>query len=89
VVWDVFKSDLPDFDKRSTLLEFDRVLGFGLNNLSAQTVVPEEITALVQAREKARQAKKWDEADKLRKQVLEKGWIIEDETFGAHLKKAD
>jgi len=88
-VWDVFKSNLSDFDKRSTLLKFDEVLGFGLNNLSAQTVVPNEVKVLVQAREKARLGKKWAEADEIRKQVAALGWIIEDETFGPHLKKAD
>ncbi|KKR07916.1 MAG: Cysteine-tRNA ligase [Parcubacteria group bacterium GW2011_GWC2_39_14] len=89
VVWDVFKSSLADSDKRSTLLKFDEVLGLGLNNISAQSVAPEEVKKLVQDREVARIAKKWTEADQIRKKVLDLGWIIEDETFGPHLKKID
>jgi len=89
VVWDVFKSSLSDSDKRSTLLKFDEVLGLGLSNISAQSVAPEEVKKLVQDREAARQSKKWAEADEIRKKVADLGWIIEDETFGPHLKKID
>ncbi|KKQ80029.1 MAG: Cysteine-tRNA ligase [Parcubacteria group bacterium GW2011_GWC2_38_7] len=89
VVWDVFKSSLSDSDKRSTLLKFDEVLGLGLNNISAQSVAPEEVKQLVQAREVARSTKNWSEADQIRKKVLDLGWVIEDETFGPHLKKID
>jgi len=89
IVWDVFKSSLADFDKRSTLLKFDEVLGLGLDKLSDQMVIPDEVKKLVEERESARQAKKWAEADNLRQRVLDLGWVIEDETFGPHLKKID
>ena len=49
---------------------------------------PEDIKALVQARVDAKKAKNFAEADRIREEVLEKGYIIEDTPKGPKVKKA-
>ncbi len=40
----------------------------------------EQINSLIQAREMARKNKNWQEADKIRQQLLEMGIVVEDQT---------
>jgi cysteinyl-tRNA synthetase len=59
----------------------------GLLMKEADTV-PEDVKALVQARVDAKKAKDFAEADRLRAQVLEMGYVIEDTPKGPKVKKA-
>ena len=59
----------------------------GLLMKEADTV-PEDIKALVQARADAKKAKNFAEADRIRAEVLEKGYVIEDTPKGPKVKKA-
>jgi cysteinyl-tRNA synthetase len=83
----------------SLLLDFDRVLGLGLDGLSAVNAItshlglvtsphgtPQEVIDLTLQRESARASKNWSEADRLRQLVLEKGYVIEDAKGGARVK---
>ncbi|MBR0367133.1 MAG: cysteine--tRNA ligase [Clostridia bacterium] len=49
---------------------------------------PEDVKALVQARVEAKKAKNFAEADRLRDEVLAKGYVIEDTPKGPKVKKA-
>ena len=75
------------------------VLEEGLHQLSIMTDVlgllskeydatPEDIKALVQARVEAKKAKNFGEADRIRAEVLEKGYVIEDTAKGPKVRKA-
>ena len=75
------------------------VLEEGLHQLSIMTDVlgllskeydatPEDIKALVQARVEAKKAKNFAEADRIRAEVLEKGYVIEDTAKGPKVRKA-
>jgi cysteinyl-tRNA synthetase len=89
VAWDLVKSDLPNPAKKATLLFFDRILGLGLADWQPkQEEVPEEILALVNERQKARQEKRWQEADALRDQVISAGFEIEDTPQGPKVKSS-
>lgn len=81
------------------LLDFDRVLGLGLDRLAAVNAVtshlgmvtsppdtPKEVVDLALQRESARAAKNWSEADRLRQVILEKGYIVEDARGAARVK---
>jgi hypothetical protein len=46
---------------------------------------PQHLLDLVEAREAARRDKQWDEADRLRDEILELGWIIQDTGKGPEL----
>ena len=50
--------------------------------------IPAGVKRLVQLREKMRAEKKFGEADAIRAQLLEEGWIIEDMASGPRMKKA-
>jgi cysteinyl-tRNA synthetase len=89
VVWELVKDDLSRATKKATLLQFDRVLGLRLAEWQPEeAVIPPEIMALVEDREKARAAKKWKDADALREEVRQAGYEIEDTSKGPKIKAA-
>jgi cysteinyl-tRNA synthetase len=66
-------------DKKATLLDFDKVLGLNLGIDSRKKEnVPEEIEKLVKEREIARENKDWQESDRLRELIKNKGYMVED-----------
>lgn len=88
VFWEVFKSNISDFDKHATLLEFDKVLGLNLAELKEeQAVIPGEIMKLMEERKKARENKKWQKADELRKKIEDLGYEVEDTAQETHVRK--
>jgi cysteinyl-tRNA synthetase len=87
VTWDLVRSDLPPSSKKATLLEFDRVFGLRLAGWQpAEVVVPEEVMALADQRQQARQEKRWQDADALRDQIRAAGYEIEDTPQGPRLR---
>jgi len=89
VVWNLVREGNKRQDKRAweTLKDFDRVLGLGLK-YGTEVEVPGEVMELAEKRELARKAKDWTRADELRKEILKRGWIIEDTKDGPRLKRA-
>ena len=63
----------------------DSVLGVGAK-LEAEEI-PAEITALLEARQAARQARDFKKSDAIRDELKAKGWVIEDTPKGPKLKK--
>jgi len=87
VVWELVKSELPAPIKKATLLEFDRVLGLRLAEWQPQdAAVPAEILVLVEQRQRARQEKRWQDADALRARIDAAGYILEDTPQGPRVK---
>ncbi|OGB74033.1 cysteine--tRNA ligase [candidate division Kazan bacterium RBG_13_50_9] len=84
VVWDLVKSKKPLADKQATLLNFDRVLGLGLEDYKPVTV-PAKVKALVRERESAREAGDWEKADKLRAQIVRLGFAVKDMPSGSRI----
>ena len=87
LVWKMMKSDLTPEDKWTTLLDFDRVLGLGLNKELIEEAIPEEILKLVEKRKQAREDKNWMESDRLRKMIEDKGYLVEDLQNSCKIKK--
>ncbi|MBI2633761.1 MAG: cysteine--tRNA ligase [Parcubacteria group bacterium] len=69
------------------LREVDTI--FGIIGKTTSRQAPEEIKRLVRKRESLRKEKKWQEADRVRKQVEKLGWQIDDTPAGSRLKKAN
>lgn len=72
VVWELTKSDLQSDDKLGTLLDFDKVLGLGLENILAQPKekdIPLEAQMLIEERNIARIEKDFKKADQIRDQL--------------------
>ena len=88
LVWKLIKDDREKRrDKLATIIDFDRVLGLnlGANLTPLDSSVPSEIADLAKARDEARHAKNWAEADRLRGKVKEAGYIIHDTPSGPKL----
>ena len=64
-------------DKKATLIDFDKVLGLGFENLT-EDEIPEEIKILVEQREQARKEKDFKKSDELRTQINDLGYEIKD-----------
>lgn len=77
VLWEVLKSNIPSSDKYDLALSFDEVLGL---NLSENVIVeiPEYIKELMEKREQLRREKKFEESDKIRKQIEDAGYSVKD-----------
>ena len=102
LMWDLVKDEsVPKEDKRSTLLEFDKVLGLGLDHSDKKLVtllsgrgdkleigkLPKAIKAIVDEREEARENKDFKKADELRDKLQQKGYEIEDKEDGPDITK--
>ena len=78
-VWQMAKSNIPEQDKWELINDWDLVLGLGLGQISSPKFqIPNNIKILINQRENLRKNKQWAEADKLRRQIVDKGYKIED-----------
>ena len=83
ILWEVIKSDYPTSAKAETVFKFDEILGLNLNN-SREVVkeekkeLSEEVKNLFKKREELRKEKKYDLADKIRDEIIELGFKVED-----------
>lgn len=85
VLWEMLKSNVPSYDKYDLMISFDEILGLNLG-LSKEVIVPEEIKQLVQKREALRKSGNFKEADKIREEIKEKGFDLEDTSDKAKVK---
>lgn len=87
LAWEVAKDPtLSPADKTATLLDFDRVFGFGLAPKAPENI-PTQVAALAHDREKARKDKNWTESDRLRDEINALGWNIADTSNGPQISK--
>lgn len=83
LIWDLLKSKEQAGDKLKTILEFDQVLGLGLDEIED---IPKEVQELAQERQEARENKDFAKADELRKMIEEKCCVVEDTGDGFVIK---
>lgn len=89
IVWDLTKSDLDPAVKHEMLLKLDSVLGLRLAEIQRKKetkIKSEKVQKLIEEREKARKAKDWEKADKLREKLQSLGITIEDTPQGPKVK---
>ena len=87
VVQEMLKSDINDADKFATIMDFDRVLGLGLDQVDQLEALPEEIQKLVDDRQAARAAKDWAMSDQLRDAIQDMGYTVQDTKDGMKVIK--
>lgn len=86
VIWELTRSELPPATRKATVLECDSVLGLGLEDYQAGTSdIPPAVHALVESRETARASRNWDEADRIRSEVFDLGYELEDTPSGTRI----
>lgn len=83
----MLENKVDDLNAKAVIVQmeaFDKILGV----LEEEEIeIPEEIQELAAKREKARAEKRWEESDKLRDLIKEKGFFIEDSKKGTKIKK--
>lgn len=87
LLWELVKdTNISPSDKRATMLDFDRVFGFGLANLK-DAEISYEVQKLVNDRQYAREQKDWDLSDRLRAKINALGWDVKDTPKGPTVSK--
>jgi cysteinyl-tRNA synthetase len=71
----------------ATLDELDNVLGLLRSDTPRDAAIPEEARRLVDAREVARQSRDFAEADRLRQQLAELGYQVDDTPAGPRVRR--
>jgi len=87
LVWDLLKDNsISNADKKATILDFDKVLGFELDKIKEE-IIPDEVLDLSKEREQARAEKDWTKSDNLRKKINSLGYEIKDTDSGSKISK--
>lgn len=86
VVWEMIKTNIPSHDKYDLLLDFDEVLGLKL--VEAQAAEISGDPEMGKKLDELRAAKKYEEADALRNDLITKGFTVETTATGTLVKKS-
>lgn len=86
VMWDMIKSDISNDEKYFLLMDFDKVFGLKLNNLTEEKI-DANIIILAEKRLEARRVKNFDASDRLRIKIKKAGFKIEDKGDNYKIKK--
>ena len=89
IVWDAIKYEKKSPDIAKLLAKFDTILAIDIDRKPVQEEnnIPKEIIELAEKRNQARINKDWAESDKLRDEILSKGYMIKDTKEGYEIKK--
>lgn len=80
VLWEMMKSNIPSADKYDLAISFGEVLGLELSKTQQIEVdISSEVKELLEERNKLRGQGKFEEADKVRKEIEKKGFQVKDE----------
>lgn len=82
IVWEVIKTSIKSKEYAELLLEFDSVLGLEIDKKEENIELPQEILDLIELRKKAREEKNWEESDRLRDEIISKGFNVKDTKEG-------
>lgn len=91
VIWEILKNPKKSKKLQKLLLKFDEVLGLNLKEYKKEEnsiKLPEEIQKLVDQRNEARTNKNWNESDRIRDILIEKGYLVKDSKEGTIVEKA-
>ena len=87
VVWEVIRNDKKSPKLAKLLLKFDSVLGLKIDEKEEiKQEIPKEILELIEERKKARENKNWEESDRIRDLIKEKGYEIKDTKEGTEVR---
>ncbi|MES3031654.1 MAG: cysteine--tRNA ligase [Patescibacteria group bacterium] len=87
VLWDVFKDEnISNADKKATVLDFDKVLGLGFENLKTEKI-PAEVIKIKNELDDARKEKDFNKSDELRKKINDSGYDVKNTPTGSVLSK--
>lgn len=92
LLWETVHGKAAPTVKLATLFEMDLIFGLHLEAVfsdanASQSEIPPKVMELVAARETARAAQQWKEADQLRKKIEKFGYRIDDTESGPRVMK--
>lgn len=88
VMQELLKADIDDAGKLATIREFDvAILGLEIDREEIADPLPEEVLELAARRKKARSDKDWAESDRIRDQLQEMGYGVQDGKEGMQVFK--
>jgi len=87
ILWEIVEdTSQPTSARAKSLLKFDSVLGLGLDDYVGKRLeIPEKVSELMRKRDEARQKKDWGESDRLRDEIKNRGYKIEDTELGTKI----
>jgi len=86
VIWELLKDKkINDFDKTRTILELDNFLGLDLISKFKESIIPKNIMGLLSERNKAKNNRDYSESDRIRGEILNKGYKIQDVPNGVEV----
>ncbi|MDO8569661.1 MAG: cysteine--tRNA ligase [bacterium] len=90
IIWKLIKDEnVSPAEKRTTLLDFDKVLGLNLENNEFEVKnIPKEVEQLLKDRESARADGDYSKSDQLREQIKTLGFLVEDTASGQKISKS-
>ena len=80
IVWSMLGSNIPSADKYDLVMSFDEILGLKLNEAKVVTL-PESVKELIEKRSKLRSEGKYEEADKIRDEIVAAGFEVSDKAL--------
>lgn len=86
LMWEMLKSNIPSQDKLDLLFDFDQVLGLNVSEIKEEKI-PFRIIQLQNEINKARGEKDFQRSDKIRKEIEEQGYKVQDMPSGTVVKK--
>jgi cysteinyl-tRNA synthetase len=81
---------VSDADKRATILDFDKVLGLQLDQITSEDEsfeIPEHLQKLLKEREIAREKQDWHTSDLIRNEIQAMGYVLKDTDDGQKVRK--
>jgi cysteinyl-tRNA synthetase len=91
ILWGMVKQPEKSQAVYDAAMEIDKVLGLGLGREprteDTDGLLPDDIQALVDARQAAKGSKNWAEADRIRDEIKAMGWELTDTKEGIQCKK--
>ena len=80
VLWSMLGSNIPSGDKYDLAMSFDEILGLKLNETKS-IEIPENISSLMEERDRLRSEGKFEEADKIRDRIKDAGFDVNDKSL--------
>ncbi|PIT86232.1 MAG: cysteine--tRNA ligase [Candidatus Magasanikbacteria bacterium CG10_big_fil_rev_8_21_14_0_10_43_6] len=86
ILQDALKEERVSVD---SVIAFDKVLGLDLrNHHEPLTEIPADVQVLLDERASARALKDWAKSDRIRNEILNHGFVVEDSNDGQHIEPA-
>jgi len=87
LLWKLVKSNEKPKDIYKTMLDFDRVLGLGFSKIKPDKIA-KNILELAKKIDNARKEKDYETADKIRKELEQKGYLVKNTLKGTIISKS-